>query len=138
MGASGRYRGAAVVGDEGLGVGPVERPGHQEALALVTAEVDETVELALVLDALGDDLQPEAPGQADDGGDQRRAARVRVDQRIDERLVDLEHVDGEALQMAERGVAGPEVVDGDPDAQLPELGEGLATPVRGLPSARSR
>ena len=53
----------------------------------------------------------------------------RLDQRIDERLVDLEDVDGEALEVAEGGVAGPEVVDGDADAHLPELGQGQGRPL---------
>jgi hypothetical protein len=42
---------------------------------------------------------------------------------VDEALVDLEHVQREALQMGERRVAGAEVVDGEPHAQRLELGE---------------
>jgi hypothetical protein len=47
--------------------------------------------------------------------------------RVDEGLVDLEDVDREAAQVAERGVAGAEVVDRQPDAerlQLTEPGDG--------------
>ena len=39
---------------------------------------------------------------------------------LHERAVDLEHVHGKAAQIAEGRVAGPKVVDRDPDAEAPE------------------
>ena len=43
----------------------------------------------------------------------------------DEALVDLDLVEGRLLQIAERAVAGPEVVERKPDAELLQLGESL-------------
>ena len=41
----------------------------------------------------------------------------------DEGAVDLQRVDGEALEVSEGGVAGPEVIDRDPHAERLDLGE---------------
>jgi hypothetical protein len=64
-----------------------------------------------LLDALAD--RPHAE-RLPEGEDRARDRRVRLVARdpVDERLVDLEHVHREALQVGERRVAGPEVVDG--------------------------
>ena len=48
----------------------------------------------------------------------RRVVPVEA-QVVDERLVDLDHVDGQVLQIAQRRVARAEVVDGDPDTRAP-------------------
>ena len=40
---------------------------------------------------------------------------------LDERTIDLEDVDGQVLQVGERGVAGPEVVHREAEAQLLQL-----------------
>ena len=42
---------------------------------------------------------------------------------LHERAVDLDLVEGEALQVAERGIAGAEVVHGDAHAELAQLVE---------------
>ena len=55
-----RPRRAGVAGDERLDGVAVQGSGHQEPLALLAAELDQPVELALVLDAFGDDLEAEA------------------------------------------------------------------------------
>src|SRR5439155_23980503 len=65
-------------------------------------------------------------GEADEVRGDRRVLRVVLDA-LDEGAVDLDHVDREATQLAERREAGAEVVDGDshPEAvQLLELGPG--------------
>ena len=87
------------------------------------------MELALVFDALGDDVQAEALGQADDGGDQCRTSRIHPDQRVDKRLVDLEDVHREALEVAQRGVTGSEIVNRDADPHVPELRQCQRCPV---------
>ena len=46
----------------------------------------------------------------------------------DELAVDLEHVDRQAVEVGERGVAGPEVVDGDADAEASDPVEDLDRP----------
>ncbi len=64
--------------------------------------------------------------EPDDGASQRRAVGAVADL-LDERLVDLEDVDREALQVAERRIAGAEVVDGEPHAQRLELPQPSST-----------
>jgi len=59
--------------------------------------------------------------EPDDGpGD---GARIVLGKRRDEGPVDLDDVERQASQRRERGVAGPEVVDGQVDAVLAQLGE---------------
>ncbi len=77
------------------------------------------------LDSLGDDVEAEVPGEIDRRADDRRVVRI-VDHVGDEGAVDLELVDGQALEVRERRVAGAEVVDGKPDARLAEHREHLA------------
>ena len=72
----------------------------------------------LLLDALGDRLDRERLAELHEGVDQRLALLV-VLRAQDERPVDLQRVDGEPLQVSQRGVAGAEVVDRDPHAELP-------------------
>jgi hypothetical protein len=75
------------------------------------------------LDALGHHPEPEALGEREDAPDQRDAASCRgVLQRHDEGPVDLQLADREPLQVGEAGVAGPEVVERQPDTQR---GEGV-------------
>ena len=72
------------------------RPAEQVPLPLIAAEAAQLGELLRRLDALGDDLQPERAGEADDGADDGGVPAVRG-QAGDERAVDLQHVDREAL-----------------------------------------
>ena len=77
--------------------------------------VGQEAQLPLRLDPFGDHPDAEAVRQADDRGDDR--AVLLADLEVgDEAAVDLERVDRELLEVGERGVAGPEVVDGDPYA----------------------
>ena len=78
----------------------------------MAAELAQALELDLALDALGDDLQAERAGDLDDGGDDRRVLVLGADA-VDERAVDLDDVEREALQARQRRVAGAEVVDED-------------------------
>jgi hypothetical protein len=48
-----------------------------------------------------------------------------VEQAVHERLGQLQRVDGQALEVGQGGVAGPEVVDGQVDAEGPEAAEAL-------------
>ena len=72
---------------------------------------------AVRLDALGHDLEPEVVAEVD-----RRAhdhgVVVALQHAQHERLVDLQLVDRQALEVAERRVAGAEVVDREPHAEL--------------------
>src|ERR671923_2205015 len=61
----------------------------------------------------------------------RRVLRVVLDA-LDEGAVDLDHVDREAPQLAERREAGAEVVDGDPHPELVQLLELGASTLAGM------
>src|SRR6266508_3037885 len=69
------------------------------ALERVAAELLEAALGLLVLDALGDDLQAEGVADVDGGPDDGRVAGVLA-HLLDERLVDLEDVDRQPLQVA--------------------------------------
>ena len=71
------------------------------------------------LDAFGDRLQAERVGEAHDGGDDGAVVRVAASvEAVDEGAVDLQQVDREAPQVAERRVAGAEVVDRELHAEI--------------------
>src|SRR5258706_11572538 len=91
------------------------RSGEEIALHLVAAVQAQKGELGFGLDALGDDVQPEVLRKVDDRAGQRRV--VGVGRYVaDERAVDLEGVDGEALEVAQARIAGAEVVHGQLDS----------------------
>src|SRR5665213_3070771 len=74
-------------------------------------------ELARLLDALGERLDRERLAELDERADQGVPFGVTADAG-DERAVDLQGVDGEALEIGQGGVAGAEVVDRDAHAEL--------------------
>ena len=82
--------------------------GEQVALDRPAPQRLQLRELFLCLDTLGHTVQRQRAGQVDDGlGDRRVALVVQL---VDERPVDLEDVDWQAPEVAQRAVAGPEVV----------------------------
>src|SRR3954453_71862 len=99
--------------------GGVERGREEVAPADVAAQAGHGIELALELDALGDDLHVERAAQLDHRADQSRVGRVLAEV-LHERAVHLHGVDRELAQVGERRVAGAEVVDRDPHAELPQ------------------
>ena len=99
------------------------RLGEVEALRGVASEAAQLGELLARLDSFGDRPKTERVGQGDDGRDDGRVARVTA-QPVDEGLVDLQHVDGEAAEVAERRVAGAEIVDDELDAERASSGRG--------------
>src|SRR3954454_23958699 len=94
---------------------------EQISLGDVAAQGRQLSDVLRVLDPLRDDLQPERVRQADQRRDDARVARLV--ERGDERAVDLELVDGEPAEVAQRRVARAEVVDADLDAEALELDE---------------
>ena len=74
------------------------------------------------LHALGDRHQIELIRQVDDGVDNRVVEGIRS-QPGDEDLIDLDRIDGELLEMDQRRVPGPEVVEGQLDPELVQLVE---------------
>src|SRR5438445_7952490 len=97
----------------------VRRGAEQEPLHLVTARGPQLLELARALDALGDDRQPERMAERRDRLDDPEPLRATVAV-VHERTVNLDDVDLQSRQMGERRVAGAEVVDRDPDAEVAE------------------
>ena len=69
-----------------------------------------------LLDALGGGLDIERMGEFGDRADDRAGA-VAGQQIVDEAAVDLQLVEREALQIAERRIAGAEIVERDADAE---------------------
>ena len=93
------------------------RAGEQEPLRVVAAELLEPLVLCGPFDPLGDAAEVEHAGQADDRGRESALPIVAVNA-VDEPLVDLEDVDRQLEDVAQRRVPGAEVVDRDPDAEL--------------------
>ena len=89
---------------------------EEEALTQLAAEILQAVQLLLQLDPFGDRLQLQRFAQRDHRARERRL-RVASAHIVDERLVDLEDVDREALQVSERRVAGAEIVDRETNAE---------------------
>jgi len=93
-----------------------ERLGDQEALGLIATCLAEVVELGETLDAFGYHVQAEAVRHRDLGEHQCRIAVVEV---ANEMSVDLQLVEGVLAQPAERRVPRAEVVDRQPDPEVP-------------------
>src|SRR5882672_3185670 len=91
------------------------RGAVEKALDPLAARLVEDVPLLGGLDALRDDLDVEAAGESEDAHADGAVARG-AGQVLDEAAVDLEHVEGKAPEVAQAGVAAPEVVHRDLDA----------------------
>ena len=76
----------------------------------VAAFGPQELQLGGCLDTLGDDLEIQVMTERDDGADDRGVVRVGADVG-DERAVDLQRVQREALQIVQRAVTGAEVID---------------------------
>ena len=96
------------------------RPAEQEALHGLAAGGPQHRRLVLRLDALGDRVDAERPRQADDRRDDGARAGVGIDA-ADEGAVDLQLLEREVDEVAEVGIAGAEIVDGDRDAHVGKL-----------------
>src|SRR5262245_17747168 len=102
----------------------LHRPREQVALAELAAEGSQRAQLVGPLDSLGDDLETQRLAELDDHANEDRPLAVGAEA-VHEGAIDLEHVDGEAVQVAQRRVARPEVVDRQPDAVAPQRPERL-------------
>ena len=90
---------------------------EQEPLPACAPQREQLVALHGGLHAFGDRREAERPGHVHDRADDGRVVRIRPEPG-DEAAVDLDLVDGKALEVAHRGVAGAEVVDGQTDPDL--------------------
>src|ERR1035441_4469176 len=99
----------------------LHRVREVEALAQLAAEIAQTGELLVEFDALGYDLERERAAERHDGaGEIRRLAGGLGPQ---EGAVHLDDVDREAAEIAERGVAGAEVVHRDANTERAQRSE---------------
>ena len=93
-----------------------KRPGHVVSLRQVAVEFLEPIELWFGLHPLGYHFHSQCVRQSNRNPDDDRILLILIDS-LNEGLVDLEDVDGEPLQVRQRGVASAEVVDGEFDAE---------------------
>ena len=98
-----------------LGLRHRRGPPEVEALVGPAAVLAQEPVLLLGLHALGDHGEPERPRERQDHPRDGRVGRV-AQHVLDERAVDLDLVQRQPLEVAERGVPGPEVVQGERDA----------------------
>src|SRR5436190_1309861 len=92
---------------------------EQIALGLDAAFSSQKFKLPFGLDAFGGDGDTKLRAQSDDRAHDRR--RVMVVDVMDEGAVDLDLVDGEAAEIAERRIADAEIVQRNADAQVTQL-----------------
>src|ERR1039458_4089548 len=99
-------------------------PGHgaaeKIALAFVATLRSHQLQLLFRFDALGDHGLVETGAETGDGANDRPGVAL-VAKIADERLVDLDLMEGELAQIVERGVAGAEVGERQADAEILEL-----------------
>src|SRR6267154_1557020 len=112
-----RLHGLAAAAANQRGVLP-DRRGLADEITLhrVAALLGEEAELLLGLDALGDDRHFQAVAEVDDGANDRRRLRAAAEVH-DEGAVDLDLVERERLQIAQRGIAAAEIVHRDAHAE---------------------
>src|SRR5262245_34723790 len=103
--------------DEGGGAGGIERFGEEVALGEFAVEGFKLLGVLGGLDSFGGDANAKRMGQGDNGLDDLKVLAVEP-HAVDERTVDLEQVDGKAMEVAERRIAGAEVVDTELNAQF--------------------
>ena len=114
-----------------------QRRTEEITLHLRAAVGDQMLKLLLRLHALGQRADPQACAKRGHGAN-NGAALLTVGQVAHEGLVDLDLVEREAAQIAERRVAGAEVVHRDVHARALELRAASLSVVRHRAAARSR
>src|SRR5688500_7576387 len=102
--------------EPGIEVRRPVRPSDEEALDQRTFELAQLTQLLRGLHSLGDGLDADGSGQADHRPHDL-AVHGLLSETPDEGPVDLHVVDREPLQIAERRVTRPEVVDGHPHTE---------------------
>src|SRR5438876_5970056 len=99
-----------------------DRAGEEIPLGALAPEPPQELRLLQGLHAFGYDVDPEALSQHEDALDDLDLALV-VSHGAHEGTVDLEGVDGQLVQVAERRIPGPEVVDAQAHARGPQVRE---------------
>src|SRR6266852_908368 len=104
------------------------RPAEEISLAEVAIALAQKLHLLRIFHALGDHLESEGVGHRDDGGDDRRIAAVRdAGQKTP---VDLQRVHRKLLEISERRIPDPEIVDRYAHAAGAQLSNDLNAPLR--------
>ena len=100
-------------------------PAEDIALDHADPELADQLQIVMGLDALGAGIHAERFGKGDDGADDRRVAVGRAGRRraANEALVDLDLVERRLLQIAERRIAGAEIVEREAHSERLQLGE---------------
>lgn len=88
------------------------RPREIETPKLVTGAPAQELDLLLVLDAFGDDLEPEIVPQRNARSNDRSVVGIDTDV-LHERPIDFEAIDRKTLHVAQARVSRAEIVDGD-------------------------
>src|SRR5262249_24791261 len=103
-----------------------DRPAEVPALGTVAADRAQPLRLDLGLDSVGGHYQTQAVPEGHQAGQDRLVGRVDRGgtQALDERAGELEPAYRQRLQVDQVGVAGTEVVDGQPDPELGQLVQG--------------
>ncbi len=91
------------------------------ALNMAGAVLLDQVELVLGFDPLGHGLHAQRLGEADDRAHDRAVVVARFGRATHEALVDFDLVERCGAQIAERGIAGAEIVERQPDTDRLEL-----------------
>ena len=107
--------------------GVVHQPGAGQRLlkyqpCTMISALDSSAEIPVSLHALHHDLQVQRLAESQQAAHDQRAAFAAL--RLHEAAVDLDRVDAELVQVAERRVAGAEIVDVDARADLAQAVEG--------------
>src|SRR4029077_14492245 len=87
------------------------RSTEEIALRLIASQLEQQRPLGLLLDPFREHQETEAVGHGDDRSYNWGWTGL-CHNFLDKRLIDLYHVDRQPLQIAERRIAGPKVVDG--------------------------
>src|ERR1700761_5348444 len=94
-----------------------QRPREEIALKALRTEFAQERELHLGLDAFRDGFNLECLGEGEDRGDDGIGS-LRFGDLLEEEAVDLDDVDGQTMEVTERGVTGAEVINGDAHSEL--------------------
>src|SRR4030088_940132 len=114
-----RYRSAARNGEPGGHRLRGHRTREVVALEHVTTELAQPVALPLGFDAFGDHGHPERPGHLDYGTDDLLVDAALVEA-VYEGAIELDRVQRQPLEIAQRGVPGTEVVEEHANAECVE------------------
>jgi len=96
-------------------------PAEEKALHFIASAMMNEVELLLGFDTFSSDSNAEPVRERDDTLDERRRAAGLGLEFFDEGAVELQDVNGKALEVAQRRVTGAKIVDRDFDSQGAEL-----------------